>query len=119
MLEWCKLFGDLHAKHHWSKSVIDQAAFRNGLYVHTGLTAAAFEAYRLEVRAYRDKFVAHLDELNETRIPDLQPAIDSVRFLYSHLLTVEDDVNAFEDAPQDANAHFQIHMREGRAAHRT
>lgn len=118
VLEWCKLFGDLHAQHHWSKTVTDRQVFYRGLYARTGLTKAEFEAYRVGVRTYRDKFVAHLDELNNTRIPSLQPAIESVRFLYGHLLTTEDDVNAFHDAPQDANAHFQAHLREGRSAHR-
>lgn len=104
--------------HHWSKCVTDQNAFCKELYTRTGLTEAEFEAYRLEVRTYRDKFVAHLDELNDIKIPNLQPAIESVRFLYEHMLAVEDDVNAFHDAPQDANAQYQVHMRDGRAVHR-
>lgn len=117
MLEWCKLFGDLKAQHHWSKCVTDTNAFLAGLYAHTGLGEAEFEAYRLEVRAYRDKFVAHLDELNQMRIPQLQPALDSVRYLYQYLLEHEDEVNAFHDAPRSANARYQQHLREGREAH--
>ena len=119
MLEWCKLFGDLRAKHYWSKSVTDPDAFSNELYAHIGLSAAEFEAYRLELRTYRDKFVAHLDEVNDTKIPSIQPAIDSVRFLYAYMLAVEDDVNAFYDAPQNANTHYQLHLQEGRAAHKS
>lgn len=117
MLEWCKLFGDLRAQHHWSKSVSDPDAFLSGLYKQTGLEEATFEAFRLEVRTYRDKFVAHLDELNEMKIPRLQPALDSVRYLYGYLIEHEDDVNAFHDAPQSANSRYQEHLREGREAH--
>lgn len=117
ILEWCKLFGDLNAMHHWSKCVTDQPAFCKGLYAHVSLSEAEFEAYRLEIRAYRDKFVAHLDELNESKIPDIHAAVDSVRYLYRHMLAIEDDLDAFHDAPQDANAHYQTHLHEGRAAH--
>lgn len=117
MLEWCKLFGDLRAQHHWSKCVTDTNTFLVGLYQHVGLGEAEFEAYRLEVREYRDKFVAHLDELNQMQIPQLQPALDSVRYLYQYLLVHEDDVNAFQDAPRSANARYQQHLSEGREAH--
>lgn len=91
--------------------------FLAGLYVHAGLDEVAFEAYRLEVREYRDKFVAHLDELNEMQIPQLQPALDSVRYLYQYMLEHEDDVDAFNDAPRNANNLYQQHLREGREAH--
>ena len=95
----------------------DTDAFSAGLYDHTGLDEAEFEAYRLEVRKYRDKFVAHLDQLNQMQIPQLQPALDSVRYLYQYLLEHEDDVDAFHDAPPSANARYQQHLREGREAH--
>lgn len=119
VLEWCKIFGDSRAKHHWSKCVTDQPAFCKRLYSHIGLSEAEFEGYRLELRTYRDKFVAHLDELNEMKIPNIQPAIDSVRFLYQHMLAVEDNLNAFHDDPRNANAQYQTHLREGRTAHRS
>ena len=118
MLEWCKLFGDLKAQHHWSKSVSDSGNFLSGLRTATGLDETAFEAYRLEVRTYRDKFVAHLDELNQIDIPHLQPGIESVRYLYDYLVSEEDNVDAFPDAPRNANAKYQEHLREGRATHR-
>lgn len=117
LLEWCKLFGDLRALHHWSKVVSDRDDFLAGLYAATNLDETQFEAYRLEVRAYRDKFVAHLDELNNVRIPGIQPAINSARFLYDYLVEVEDDADAFYDGPRNANARYQQHLREGRTAH--
>jgi len=117
MLEWCKLFGDPRAQHHWSKCVTDADAFLSGLYERTELEEAGFEAFRLEVRAYRDKFVAHLDELNEMKIPRLQPALDSVRYLYDYLVEHEDDVGAFHDAPQSAYSRYREHLLEGRQAH--
>jgi hypothetical protein len=117
LLEWCKLFGDLKAKHHWSKSVTDSDQFKAGLLQKLRMDEAALEDYRLEVREYRDKFVAHLDELNQAQIPRLQPIIDSVRYLYDYLVHVEDDVGAFRDAPQSARAYYTHHLTHGREGH--
>ncbi|RYF30706.1 MAG: hypothetical protein EOO23_04515 [Comamonadaceae bacterium] len=77
----------------------------------------AFEEFRLEVRKYRDKFVAHLDELNQAEIPRLQPAIDSVRYLYDYLVQVEDDLDAFPQAPQSARAYYAQNLALGREGH--
>jgi hypothetical protein len=117
VLEWCKLFGDRKAMHHWSKSVTDHVAFANGLRQRTGMTETGFEAYRLIVREYRDKFVAHLDELPTMQIPDLQPALESVRYLYTYLLENEDDGNVFPDAPRNPNAFYRKYLAEGKQAH--
>jgi hypothetical protein len=117
-LEWCKLFGDSKAQHHWSKSVSDSEAFLAGLWTRTRLDIATFETYRLDVRKYRDKFVAHLDELNCIDVPSLQPGIESVSYLYDYLVTEEDDVNALHDAPRSASARYEEHLREGCDAHR-
>jgi hypothetical protein len=46
VLEWCKLFGDLKAPHHWSKCVTDQAAFIDGLHGRTDMSSQQFEEYR-------------------------------------------------------------------------
>ncbi|MCE4556288.1 hypothetical protein [Pelomonas cellulosilytica] len=118
VLEWCKVYGDQRAKHHWEKCVSDTANFAEGLWQITGKTEEEFEQYRVVVRAYRDKFVAHLDELNQMQIPDLQPALESIRYLYQHLVDVEDDVDAFVDLPPNANRYYQTHLTEGKAAHR-
>ena len=118
LLEWCKLFGDLTAVHHWSRSVTDANAFCTRLYDAIGVNAQEFETYRRDIRRYRDKFVAHLDGLNDIQIPRLRIAISSVEFLYEYLLDVDDDVAAFVDAPRNPQARYQQHLREGRAAHR-
>lgn len=81
------------------------------------MSAQEFETYRLEIRKYRDMFVAHLDDLNNIQTPHLRIAISRVEFLYDYLVNVEDDVAALVDAPQDPKARYQQHLREGRAAH--
>lgn len=117
VLEWCKLFGDRRAEHYWAKSIMDVERFTVGLSDRLNLTGEEFETYRLELRAYRDKFVAHLDEQNTAVVPRLRKAVESVQYLYDYLVSVEDDVEAFHDAPRNANARYRIHLREGRIAH--
>ena len=114
VLDWCKLFGDKNAKHHWSKSVTDHTAFLHGLHTRILVNAVAFEEYRLQVRTYRDKFVAHLDELHTMDIPNLQPALESVRFLYQFLRDSEDDVDALIDAPDNGVTYYREHLLLGR-----
>jgi len=117
VLEWCKVFGDKRAKHDWRKSVTDQAAFHAALLDHIRLTEDLFEDYISEIRTYRDKFVAHLDEDERMNIPNLAAAIKSTQFLYHHLLESEDDCDAFPDAPRSAVTHFRGFMNEARAVY--
>lgn len=117
LLDWCKLFGDLKAKHHWSKTITDQPDFLHQMYGACGLNQQTFEDYRLEVRAYRDKYVAHLDEDASLSVPRLRHAIATAKFLYDYLVTVEDNVSALVDAPDTANARYREHLLEGRTVH--
>ena len=78
VLEWCKLFGDPKARHHWSKVVEDAATFATELERATRLSSSEFDEYRLRMRAYRDKFLAHLDSQHVMEIPHLTLARESV-----------------------------------------
>lgn len=85
VLAWCKLFGDKKGEHYWGAIVTDTINFEKELLQHLGVDTAAFEAYRLEVRAYRDKFVAHLDSELRADIPSLDLAWRAVEFYYDFL----------------------------------
>src|ERR1035437_6199957 len=61
VLEWCKLFADTRGKHFWRKAISADVSFQEGLLAELGLTETEFEDYVNQVRAYRDKFIAHLD----------------------------------------------------------
>lgn len=84
----------------------DPDAFTKGLYARTNLTKQEFEEFHVQMRTYRDKFVVHLDDLNNIPIPRVLPALDSVQYLYEYLLTVENDVDAFQDAPCSAKTEY-------------
>lgn len=49
------------------------------------MDAAAFQAYRDEMRAYRDKFIARLDDLRVMQVPRLDTARASVEFYHAHV----------------------------------
>jgi hypothetical protein len=114
VLEWCKVFGDRRAKHDWRKAVTDQELFFSSLLNHLRLTEELFAEYVVEMRTYRDKFIAHLDEENRMNIPNMVPATKSAQFLYRWLIENEDDCNAFWDTPKNPVAYFRGFMSEAR-----
>ena len=89
VLEWCKLLGDERAQHHWTKVVSNKGKFEDELLARLRLNATAFQAYRNEMREYRDKFVAHLDELHVMQVPRLETARASVEFYHAYIVDNE------------------------------
>jgi hypothetical protein len=64
VLEFCKLFADKQGKHLWRK-VVEQdklEQFEADLLPHVGVSVAEWNDYLDEMRRYRDKFIAHLDD---------------------------------------------------------
>ena len=115
VLEWCKLFADVRGKHYFGKVVSELPTFKAQLFGSLHVTADEFDNYVSQIRTYRDKFVAHLDELNEMHIPNLDVAKGSAVFLYQHLLAHEGEDNVFHDAPISADALYQNFLSQGQA----
>lgn len=107
VLEWCKLFGDTRGKHYFGKVISDVPAFNTQLLASLDLSAEEFDEYINQVKLYRDKFVAHLDELNIMHFPTLSIARNSTAFLYEYLLAHEGEGNVFHDAPVSAETFYQ------------
>lgn len=99
VLEWCKLFADTKAKHYWKKFVRDKDQFLTVLLKELNCTEDQFTNYINEMKSYRDKFLAHLDDENIMNIPLLDKAEKSIIHLYHYLLTHEEEENCFSDAP--------------------
>ena len=119
VLEWCKLFGDKRGTHYWGKTIADQPIFFAGLLKSIDLTAAEFDAYIVEMRVYRDKFVAHLDTEDVMHIPRLRVARRSVIFLYTYLLANEQVANCFHDAPENGSSYYIQSLRQGVRGYRS
>jgi hypothetical protein len=104
VLEWCKLFADRKGEHLWSRVVSDIAQFKDGLLRHVGLDAHAFEGEIDAMRLYRDKFVAHLDDLPVMNIPVLEVAKSAVWFYHGHVVTYEAKAGELAGIPADSAA---------------
>lgn len=117
VLEWCKLFGDERSKHYFAKVVSDPAQFRKELFAKLVVTETAFNDCIQQMRTYRDKFVAHLDELDTMQIPDLTIAKMSTVFLYEYLLTQEAEADTFHNAPKSAKLFYNDFLAQGKAAY--
>lgn len=114
VLEWYNLFADNSGKHHWEKVICNHQSFRNDLLRAIKLSETEFDNYIKEMKAYRDHFVAHLDEKRTMHIPKLGTALRSVSFLYCHLLNDEDHEECFFDAPHNALSLYKRFVKEGK-----
>jgi hypothetical protein len=86
VLDWCKLFADRkNGKHHWRRVVENPDRFEADLYPTLGVTAAEFTTLITNIKDYRDKFVAHLDEERTMLLPALETAKKSIAFLHQRL----------------------------------
>jgi hypothetical protein len=63
VLEWCKLFADHNGKHTWEKALTDPTNFKADLLRILAISGDELAAYIEKMRKYRDKFLAHLDDL--------------------------------------------------------
>jgi hypothetical protein len=100
--EWCKLFADPKGKHHWRKVVKDHADFEVDLLAAVQATKAQYDEYVNGVRTYRDKFVAHLDDLEKIQFPQLDLVKRSLVFVYDYMLQHEDGGGWFGNFPAKA-----------------
>ena len=78
VLEWCKLLADKDEQHHWKRIVTNPIGFKISLLDDLKLDEAEFKEYINVMRAYRDRFVAHLDSENIMKIPKLDVAKKAV-----------------------------------------
>jgi hypothetical protein len=124
VLEWCKLFADRSARHHWKRFVRDedeQKRFLGKVFAAARISLNEWTRYLDEVRVYRDKFVAHLDKDNMMRIPSLEAALESVFALYAYVRS-SSPAETFESAhlanlPNDLAAYYRACFDEGRTAY--
>ncbi len=115
VVEWCKLFGRESEKHRWQSVVKDQQRFQQGLLKAMRFSEADLERYTNEMKAYRDKFVVHLDDARGLHRPKTRPARLSVAYLYRHLVQVEDQKSILSDATTTPGAFYAVYSEKGGA----
>lgn len=112
-LDWCKLFTDRGGKHHWRKVAPDIDGFLPGLRDAVNATSEEFDFCQAEMKTYRDKFVAHLDNEPEMKIPKLTMAIESLFYLYASVRNEYADDLA--DAPATLRHYYRTRVAYGKA----
>jgi hypothetical protein len=113
VLEWCKVFADSKGKHHWTTVVPDRSAFERALLADLSLAPDELEAFIKDVRQYRDRFLAHLDDDQKMSIPNLDNIIASVGFLYQHLMSHEAK-GLIHDGDATLNGNIRAWSREAK-----
>ena len=89
VLEWCKLLGDGNAKYYYAKLFRQPQLFRTKLEALSEFRSITFDGYVTTIRAYRDAFVAHLDNERDMNIPMLDGALASVKLYHAEIIGVE------------------------------
>src|SRR4051812_19013560 len=74
ILEWCKLFADIRGKHNWRRVVPSEnhEVFERGLRQSMAQNSEKHTLYMREIRDYRVKFIAHLDDQRAMHIPYME-----------------------------------------------
>jgi hypothetical protein len=115
VLEWCKLFGDRNGNHFWAKVVADPPCFKTKLLHQLGINADGFTDYVNQMRAYRDKFLAHLNDLPIMNIPFLDRARDAVDFYHRYIVGCEIGAIDLAGLPTNLDNYFKHCFAEARA----
>jgi hypothetical protein len=122
VLEWCKLFADWEARHHWRRLVQGteaRTAFLTALFATLGLDRAGWDQYLTDMKTYRDRFVAHLDDDDTMHIPDLDTVLASTAFFYRHLVAQAPVGTFVGHLPGDLPAYYDICRDEAATYHAT
>lgn len=98
VLEWCKLFADGRAKHCYKKVVLEPSNFLPQLLFDYGGTLSEWDGFLKLMRAYRDKFIAHLDSDLTMNIPKMDLAEFSVHYFYD-TIKAEQNGEIFDSLP--------------------
>lgn len=116
VLEWLKLFGDHNDKHHWKKVVEDKQSFKQQMLDSCAIKEDDLVQSRESFKAYRDKFIAHLDSEETMHIPVLDTPLALAKFYYTYvanelgkarLRNLPTDIeDYYQECFQAAEAHF-------------
>jgi len=117
VLEWCKLFADRRGIHCYMNVLTDPKGFEADLFAHLKVSATDFETYCTGMRTYRDKFVAHLDDNPKAKYPQLDVAIESTKFLFRYLRTIEDSDNYLDGLPRNLDSAYRVVLNDAKASY--
>jgi len=108
VLEWCKLFGDYSDKHHWKKIMSHDPTFKKRMLDELKISQEDLDLTYKSFRAYRDKFIAHLDSEEEMKIPEVSKGLNMVFFYYKEVKAL---CEAIEDWPSSIENFYKEHYQ--------
>jgi hypothetical protein len=82
------------------------------------VTAQQFADYCQNVRRYRDKFIAHLDDEPIAHIPSLSYAISSAFYYHGHVVEAEAEDGDLIGLPTDLVAFYERNLNEATSVYR-
>jgi len=80
------MFVEWNGRHHYRQVVKDPGGFKAELLRRLNMTEAEYQSYIDEMKDYRDKFVAHLDDEREMRPPNLDAAKIAVQLYHEQIV---------------------------------
>ena len=119
VIEWCKLLGDKKGKHFWAKVVTDQSRFESAMLDELSMTADGLADYDKAMLTYRDKFLAHLDDLPVMDIPFLDRAKAGVEFYHRYVVQHEASSGDLAGLPDDLIDYYKLCFAAASAKHNT
>jgi hypothetical protein len=132
ILDWCKLLGEKPSalmknapkspsRYGWEHVIgttmgEDPGLFRAALLRHLGMNEDEFEKHRIQVRVFRDKFVAHLDDAEEYIVPNFDVPLKAVLFMFEYVTAwaLKQGLQVYGAGLQ---AEYEACLEEGKAAY--
>ena len=113
-LDWCTIFADERGKHSWKKVVREemQDEFYNQLLSVLRTNNDQYQEYIGYCRAYRDKFLAHLDDDRVAHTPKLIGMAKSAAHLCEYLRSKNPEW--FADLPLTMKGYYRHSCNEVR-----
>lgn len=111
-LEWCKLFWDRGSKYHWQNIFKEPNGFKQDILKTHGLDETGLKKLCNEMKDYRNKFVAHLEEKDSTKVPCMSTPYLLVCFYYRRMQCDFQELQSIEALPKFMDRYFDTHLRE-------
>ena len=117
VMKWCMLFADENSKHHAFKVVSDKDRYTRELLAQLKMTWEELEAYGKMLRTVRDKFIAHLDDVQRAPMPMLDAVVESAAFTLLYLHRHEGKNADLVDVPPPGQVYYDRAYEDARYAY--
>ena len=112
VLDWFHLFGYQNDDLHWKRVVSDNDKFRDGLFNYLNLSKEGFEAYRNEIKAYRDKDIAHIEIRPVSNVPEMSIALKACNYYNKYVLKELFTFGDYSKWPNDLMEYYQKSLEQ-------